>query len=358
MPIPKPSGGESRGDFMSRCVSFLASEGGYSNDQRVAICSSQWSQGKVKSDGEVKDIQKSLATKLATRGERLNLERKFFLDVFPFTARWYDRIANVFIESGTIERVYISAQVLGSIAATESGLKRNVAYRTLIDETLNNTISSAVEELLNDPMRREWLDKIRDWKYKSFDLGAVHALRLMGFQAEGEFTSFKAAETPVKFHLSNQQLIMDMDILAIPAVSSIMATTIKEARTSIRNTIFIQGKNVDEAIKQVRAMHIMSRAEALKIVRTETQAGYGLGMQQVYEKSGVEKKEWWTVGDHRVRASHTSNAVDGEIPVQSMFSSGQKHPGDVSGGVHNMVNCRCSLIPVKGQSVISPWTGY
>ena len=43
MPIPKPNKGEDKSKFISRCVSFLSSEGtGKDNKQRVAICFNQW----------------------------------------------------------------------------------------------------------------------------------------------------------------------------------------------------------------------------------------------------------------------------------------------------------------------------
>ena len=40
MPIPKPNTGESRNDFMNRCISAISGE--YDQDQAVAICSSQY----------------------------------------------------------------------------------------------------------------------------------------------------------------------------------------------------------------------------------------------------------------------------------------------------------------------------
>ena len=43
MPVPKPDAGESKDHFIGRCVSFLADEDPeMPNDQRVAICFSQW----------------------------------------------------------------------------------------------------------------------------------------------------------------------------------------------------------------------------------------------------------------------------------------------------------------------------
>jgi len=43
MPLPTPKGSESKDEFISRCVVDLENKGeGSSNDQRVAICISQW----------------------------------------------------------------------------------------------------------------------------------------------------------------------------------------------------------------------------------------------------------------------------------------------------------------------------
>lgn len=44
MPLPKPKKNESEKDFIGRCVSILANEGDRwpNNDQRVAVCYSQW----------------------------------------------------------------------------------------------------------------------------------------------------------------------------------------------------------------------------------------------------------------------------------------------------------------------------
>lgn len=40
MPIPKPKTGESKREFISRCVGDIAAE--YKGKQAVAICYSQW----------------------------------------------------------------------------------------------------------------------------------------------------------------------------------------------------------------------------------------------------------------------------------------------------------------------------
>ena len=43
MPLPTPKDGESKNDFIGRCVSTLHNKDEFdSNDQRVAVCYSQW----------------------------------------------------------------------------------------------------------------------------------------------------------------------------------------------------------------------------------------------------------------------------------------------------------------------------
>lgn len=46
MPIPKPSSGESREDFISRCMSDETMVNEYKEDQRMAICSTSWKDSK------------------------------------------------------------------------------------------------------------------------------------------------------------------------------------------------------------------------------------------------------------------------------------------------------------------------
>lgn len=50
MPIPKPNKGEKKNDYMSRCVKFLSNENKGTQEQRVAICMSQFNR---KTNGEL-----------------------------------------------------------------------------------------------------------------------------------------------------------------------------------------------------------------------------------------------------------------------------------------------------------------
>ncbi len=56
MPIPSPSGKESRDEFVSKCMNSLKDEN-KPQDQKLAICFSQWkkAKNKKKSSGSTKE---------------------------------------------------------------------------------------------------------------------------------------------------------------------------------------------------------------------------------------------------------------------------------------------------------------
>lgn len=88
------------------------------------------------------------------------------------------------------------------------------------------------------------------------------------------------------------------------------------------------------------------RTEA--IARTETQRSYAAGTQQIYKSAGVEHKEWLSTTDGREREEHA--LANGQVvKVDEPFIVGGEaldFPGDPSGSPGNVINCRCTLIPV------------
>jgi vacuolar-type H+-ATPase subunit I/STV1 len=54
MPLPTPNNRESRGDFVSRCIQSLSDKGEMKdNNQRIAVCYSQWKDAKASADAIV-----------------------------------------------------------------------------------------------------------------------------------------------------------------------------------------------------------------------------------------------------------------------------------------------------------------
>jgi SPP1 gp7 family putative phage head morphogenesis protein len=92
----------------------------------------------------------------------------------------------------------------------------------------------------------------------------------------------------------------------------------------------------------------MSESRAEMIARTETMASVNLGQQVVYDTEGVEEKEWIATMDGDTRDAHA--AVNGQVVgINDSFDvDGEQllYPGDPSGSAGNVIQCRCTILPV------------
>lgn len=98
-------------------------------------------------------------------------------------------------------------------------------------------------------------------------------------------------------------------------------------------------ENVYEEIQEGHAVTI-ARTETIKLLNWATEQGY--------DQSGVVRgKEWLSSRDNRVRHTHApGTGVDGEIKrLGERFSNGVITPG-YGGPSEEVVNCRCTIIPV------------
>jgi len=89
-----------------------------------------------------------------------------------------------------------------------------------------------------------------------------------------------------------------------------------------------------------------NRARALTIARTEIAQVVNGVEYESYAAAGVEKVQWITSMDERVRDTHNYNMAIGPFPMGATFPNGCKFPGDIDGPPEEVINCRCSLAPV------------
>jgi HK97 family phage portal protein len=103
-------------------------------------------------------------------------------------------------------------------------------------------------------------------------------------------------------------------------------------------------KEIRQRVKEIFEHRKISDAEM--IARTEVISISNKAELETYKDTGlVQKKEWLATLDDRVRDSHLM--LDGEVvAVESPFSNGLMHPGDVTGDGGEVVNCRCAMIPI------------
>lgn len=84
------------------------------------------------------------------------------------------------------------------------------------------------------------------------------------------------------------------------------------------------------------------------IIRTQTTKTMNnsrqLGMQKANEKVDAEiGKKWVSRRDEKVRASHKALDNGVAISLEETFANGLMYPGDPSGPVEEVINCRCEL---------------
>lgn len=110
------------------------------------------------------------------------------------------------------------------------------------------------------------------------------------------------------------------------------------------------GEGFDEL--RDRVVNVYSKLEgyrARNIVRTAIIGSNNFASEEAYKQSGVVVgKEWLTAMDENVRLTH--QAADGQVvPLGRSFDVGGsklKFPGDPSGPPAEIVNCRCTTVPV------------
>ena len=118
----------------------------------------------------------------------------------------------------------------------------------------------------------------------------------------------------------------------------------EEVRTTLMEGIGL-GENVEKLAARVRERFDVERSRALTIARTETAQSFSFGRFEGMKQAGIQKHEWLTSRDARVRDSHA--AQDGEVAViGEPFTNGARYAGDPQASPGEIINCRCVTVPI------------
>ena len=208
-----------------------------------------------------------------------------------------------------------------------------------LEKTVSQAANQAVKQATDNP------DELLDWEEENIVLlGALTPLWLASLK-EG----FDVVNVTFSFGLSDsfmQPKFMDwITRFGAEQVKEINDTTKDKLRRTLSDGI-AGGESIPrlrDRVSTVMTEAKTSRAE--KIARTETHNTVGAGSHETYRVAGVQQKEWLTSLDGRERASHA--AINGEIVgIDQPFSNGLMYPGDPSGSAEEVVNCRCTELPV------------
>jgi SPP1 gp7 family putative phage head morphogenesis protein len=108
------------------------------------------------------------------------------------------------------------------------------------------------------------------------------------------------------------------------------------------------GESIPELAKRVSGVMDASKSRATTIARTETGSAFTSGRVEGMRQAGVSKQEWLTAHDQFVRDSH--EPLDGQVrALDEAFDNGLMYPNDPNGAPEEIINCRCTVVPVIGE---------
>ena len=108
------------------------------------------------------------------------------------------------------------------------------------------------------------------------------------------------------------------------------------------------GEGIPQLAKRVSQVMEASRTRAATIARTETGSAFSSGRVEGMRQAGISKQQWLTAHDEHVRESHANQ--DGDIEsIDGTFKNGCRYPNDPEGLPEEIINCRCTVVPVVGE---------
>lgn len=125
------------------------------------------------------------------------------------------------------------------------------------------------------------------------------------------------------------------------------------------------GERIGDMVGRVRKiLDDQAPFRALKIVRTEVVGAFNAGTLEGYNQTPevVKKKEWLTARDANVRPTQPGDFNHQTADTQrrnvgdpfSVSGESLMHPGDPAGSPGNIINCRCTMLPVTSRNLEPP----
>jgi len=133
----------------------------------------------------------------------------------------------------------------------------------------------------------------------------------------------------------------------IGGITGINETVVRRIRNQIAEG-FSGGESLDQLADRIKNEFRMATSRAKTIARTETFGALNKGRSHALEKSGFTEKQWFTAMDERVRDSHDKmNNEKIGVNEKWLLAGGEvSFPGDPSGPAGEVINCRCTEVPV------------
>jgi len=206
-------------------------------------------------------------------------------------------------------------------------------------DRINATLEKSIKAATDNP------DEMLDWEQEGVVLAATLTPLWFTSMTEGFTVANETFGLGLSFDAFNPLFKKWIKDYGAEQVKEINDTTKEKLRATLTEGIE-GGEGIPKLRDRVSAvMDEAKRSRTEKIARTETHNTVEAGTFETYKGAKIEQKEWLTTIDSRERDSHA--AINGEVvDVDKPFSNGLMYPGDSSGPAAQVVNCRCTLLPV------------
>jgi HK97 family phage portal protein len=182
-----------------------------------------------------------------------------------------------------------------------------------------------------------WADEDKQLKDKvtPYILAALKA----GVDYGRQFTGQKDMQEDALNARLNSYLVMNTE-----KITRVNATTKQKIEEALTEGVQA-GETIMQLADRIRDVYNMAAGRAIMIARTETAGAVNAGSFLYYEEVGIPKKQWLTAGDEVVRESH--RMLEGQtVLVTERFANGLRFPGDKDGEAEEVINCRCTIVPI------------
>ena len=194
-------------------------------------------------------------------------------------------------------------------------------------------------------LEEEWFDSNVSFLSSSVELGYDQQLQFVFDQQNlDEIAALRARD--------EEKRRLTLEARALDSFADVSKTTTEKIMREITKGS-ANGDSINDVIASILdnvADPEINARRAETIARTETLTAVSIGQAAALGNAKTVipglKKAWLTVGDNRVRDSHS--ALDGDlIDPDETFDNGLRHPRDIkSGDASEVINCRCTLVLV------------
>jgi hypothetical protein len=167
------------------------------------------------------------------------------------------------------------------------------------------------------------------------------------FFAQDTFNYVESKKQIKKLNIWNNDTIDFIQNKTVEQVGRIRETTRDELKYIILKGLD-EDKNTDEIAQDIRRRYKhfnKVRSETIAVTEVTSISNYG-SIMGAMESSVELLKIWVTVGDKRVRDTHSQMESHPPIELTEEFTVGNSlmmYPGDPNGSASEVINCRCTL---------------